>query len=274
MVQYKHQPAMFSLGGTKFYPAGVFTKEEKMGCNWIKACVCFLLFAALDVDAAYLANRSLLYGLKAPVVGWREKTITLPGGEEIELVWQWSNDGPGFWIGKCEVTQAQWYGVMGSSPSSLKAQNRAVEYVSWEDCQEFCRRAGKGLRLPTEKEWVEAQKAARRHGYKEASSYSDCKAIFKNHSWRLVCHMRDNVWEWCAEGVCRKDCESRSVNSKSCRSEGLGFRVCCSPGPLDKFHPNDVKAVLVAIPFLLLLFVCCRVDSVRRRKAKSGSTQV
>ena len=36
----------------------------------------------------------------------------------------------GFWMGKFEVTQAQWKAVMGAAPSDFKGPNRPVEQVS------------------------------------------------------------------------------------------------------------------------------------------------
>ena len=36
----------------------------------------------------------------------------------------------GFWLGKHEVTQAQWESIMGSNPSSFKGANLPVEKVS------------------------------------------------------------------------------------------------------------------------------------------------
>ena len=66
----------------------------------------------------------------------------------------------GFWLGKYEVTQAQWESVMGSNPSRFKncGANCPVERVSWEDVQAFIRKlngrsGGRGYRLPTEAEW-------------------------------------------------------------------------------------------------------------------------
>ena len=72
----------------------------------------------------------------------------------------------GFWMGKCEVTQAQWQAVMGSNPSYFKncGGNCPVEKVSWNEVQEFIgklngRSGGRRYRLPTEAEWENAARA-------------------------------------------------------------------------------------------------------------------
>lgn len=66
-----------------------------------------------------------------------------------------------FYIGKYEVTQAEWRRVMGSNHleplSNTGCDQCPVERVSWDDAQEFIRklnaRTGKQYRLPTEAEW-------------------------------------------------------------------------------------------------------------------------
>ena len=71
----------------------------------------------------------------------------------------------GFWLGKYEVTQSEWQGVMGTNPSKFSGCGQCpVEWVSWEDVQEFIRRLnavdGAGTyRLPTEAEWEYAARA-------------------------------------------------------------------------------------------------------------------
>ena len=69
----------------------------------------------------------------------------------------------GFWLGKYEVTQKQWQSVMGNNPSYFKSDDRPVENVSWEDCQEFVKKVNAqlncGARLPTEAEWEYACRA-------------------------------------------------------------------------------------------------------------------
>ena len=42
-----------------------------------------------------------------------------------------------FFIGKYEVTQAQWSAIMDNNPSEFKDNARPVETVSWNDVQAF-----------------------------------------------------------------------------------------------------------------------------------------
>ena len=42
-----------------------------------------------------------------------------------------------FFIGKYEVTQAQWSAIMDNNPSEFKDDIRPVERVSWNDIQAF-----------------------------------------------------------------------------------------------------------------------------------------
>jgi hypothetical protein len=79
----------------------------------------------------------------------------------IELVYVEGTDNlPSFYIGKYEVTQAQYQAIMGVNPSYLQAPNHPVENVSWDDAQKFITRlntrTGRNYRLPTLEEWVYA----------------------------------------------------------------------------------------------------------------------
>ena len=63
-----------------------------------------------------------------------------------------------FYMGKTEVTQAQWQAKMGNNPSYFSGQpNNPVEQVSWDTIQSF--NSATGLRLPTEAEWEYACRA-------------------------------------------------------------------------------------------------------------------
>ena len=121
-----------------------------------------------------------------------------------------------FYIGKYEVTQAQWRAVMGDNPSSFKncGTNCPVENISWDDATEFIRRLNEmndGLvyRLPSEAEWEYACRAGTTGEYagdwKEMAWFSEnsenrTHAVGQKQSnaWGLA-DMHGNVWEWCED---------------------------------------------------------------------------
>ena len=123
-----------------------------------------------------------------------------------------------FYIGKYEVTQAQWKAVMGSNPSKFTGDNNPVEQVSWNDIQEFITKlnaqTGKKYRLPTEAEWEYAARGGNQSkGYKYSGSNSigDVAWYYSNTSYNTypvgqktpnelgIYDMSGNVGEWCQD---------------------------------------------------------------------------
>ncbi len=139
-----------------------------------------------------------------------------------------------FYIGKTEVTQAQWKAVMGNNPSNFKGDNNPVEQVNWYDAVEFCNKLSEmeglqkcysgsgdntscnfkasGYRLPTEAEWEFAAKGGNQsRGYTysgsnnvgdvawySSNSGSKTQPVATNRANELGIHdMSGNVWEWC-----------------------------------------------------------------------------
>ena len=122
-----------------------------------------------------------------------------------------------FYLGKYEVTQAQWEAVMGNNPSQFKGDsNRPVEQVSWDDVQEFIRRlntkeSGARYRLPTEAEWEYAARAGSTTAYSfgdgvgqlgqyawydgNAGNTTHPVGQLQPNAWGLY-DMHGNVWEW------------------------------------------------------------------------------
>ena len=123
-----------------------------------------------------------------------------------------------YYIGKYEVTQELWEAVMGSNPSYFIGAQNPVEYVSWNDCQEFVSRlnslTGRTFRLPTEAEWEYAARGGNKSShYKYSGSGNiDDVAWYDNNSGDKtrpvgtkspnelgIYDMSGNVSEWCSD---------------------------------------------------------------------------
>jgi len=122
----------------------------------------------------------------------------------------------GFYMGRYEVTQSQWFDITGRNPSYFKNQkqsdDRPVEQVSWDDVQSFLkilnqRQDGFSYRLPTEAEWEYACRARKMddHGtelmfWGGGSSDNQTHPVGTRQPNAFGLYdMLGNVWEWCQD---------------------------------------------------------------------------
>ena len=132
------------------------------------------------------------------------KLMLIPAGKfmmgspaaSMKHEWQKTREGPQrqvtiskpFYMGIHEVTQAQWYAVMGTKPwrgkvSSKSGDDNAASCISWGNASKFCemlsKKIGKKVILPTEAQW----EYACRSGSKTAYCFGDDESRLGEYAW-------------------------------------------------------------------------------------------
>lgn len=143
---------------------------------------------------------------------------------------------PAFFMGKFEVTQAQWRAVaqlpqvkieLKADPSNFKGDDLPVENIIWEEALEFCDRltklTGRTYRLPSEAEWEYAARGGTTSPFAFGETITPdivnydgrypygaaAKGVFREKTIAPgslgvanpfgLYDMHGNLWEWCAD---------------------------------------------------------------------------
>ena len=185
-----------------------------------------------------------------------------------------------FYLGKYEVTQAQWEAAMGSNPSSFKDPAGPVENVSWHDARMFTERlngvsalrgryastpldvSGMTYTLPTEAQWEYACRAGTttafcfgdsedtlgEYAWHAANSGQTTHAVgqLKPNAWALTRYARKRLGVVCGLG---RGGQLRSVSADRSRRPSHGLDPHLSQrlvGPLLVCRPVGVSAQSLA----------------------------
>jgi formylglycine-generating enzyme required for sulfatase activity len=86
-----------------------------------------------------------------------------------------------FYMGKFELTQAQYEKVMGANPSTTKGEKLPVHNLPWQDAQDFCAKLSKTshriVELPTEAQWEYACRAGTTTAYCSGNQIADLNKV-------------------------------------------------------------------------------------------------
>ena len=201
---------------------------------------------SLGIEFVLIPAGNFMMGLSAANLG---ETYRMARKDYADFEQSWiDNEMPAhrveisedYWLGKTEVTQAQWEKVMGTNPSFNKScSDCPVERVSWEDAKEFIRKLneldnGFVYSLPTEAEWEYAARGGTNRlfaGNVEDMAWHSGNSEIATHpvesrlpnSFGLY-DIHGNVEEWC-EDLYQLYPDSKSENEEAATSVIKNLRV-------------------------------------------------
>ena len=200
-------PSLFEFDVVTINNQGQETQKERCYAQYITES----LESKLSLEMVYIPGGKFMMGS--------------PGGRKEEKP-QHEVTVPSFFMGKFQITQAQWKAIASQKdlkvkrdleldPSNFKGDDRPVEQVSWDDAVEFCQRLSKQTRteyrLPSEAEWEYACRAGTTTAYYFGEKITDnlvnhygtvgkttAVGEFTPNAFGLY-DMHGNVWEWCED---------------------------------------------------------------------------
>lgn len=149
-------------------------------------------------------------------------------------------------VGRYPVTRFEWQQVQNESNEESKWPDMPRTGVSWNDCQDWLRKAGGDLRFLNQSEWEYACRSGTKSRYFWGDILDDKYLWYRENSqllkWKVSQHqsqcnafglvdMIGHVWEWCSG--------KRYGYSPAGRQE---FRVCRGASFLDSKELMDPKA--------------------------------
>jgi formylglycine-generating enzyme required for sulfatase activity len=178
-----------------------------------------------------------------------------------------------FYLGKIEITQAQWKAFMRINPSNFKNDELPAENMSWHDAVKFCQmlslKTGIEYRLPTEAEWEYACRAGSNKQFSFGDTINaeivnyDSSAPFGNapkaeyrettlpggklgmaNAFGLY-DMHGNVYEWCAD-TWHENYQGAPTDGSAWTKGGVGFKRVLRGGAWDVNAYNCRAAYRIA----------------------------
>ncbi|WP_293111705.1 SUMF1/EgtB/PvdO family nonheme iron enzyme [Moorena sp. SIO4G3] len=210
----------FSFQVVTVNPRGAIIKGENKQASYFTQN----LGNGVDLDMVYIPAGSFLMGSPE---GERESLDRERPQHQVTI--------QPFFLGKYQVTQAQWRAVanlpkikrdLKPDPSYFPGDNRPVEQVNWYDAVEFCDRlshhTGTEYRLPSEAEWEYACRAGtttpfhygetittKLANYNGNYTYAEeAEGEYREETTSVgrfppngfgLYDMHGNVWEWCGD---------------------------------------------------------------------------
>jgi formylglycine-generating enzyme required for sulfatase activity len=196
-----------------------------------------------------------------------------------------------FYLGKTEVTQAQYEALTGKNPSYYKGADRPVEQVDWEEAQAYAERLTKArndkhlCRLPTEAEWEYScrggRSSAKPFGIGDGRALSSREANFhgnfpyggaeKGPSLLSTCpvgsypanalglfDMHGNVCEWCADWFALYPAGAVTNPTGPKESSGRVFRGGCWSGRAGECRAADHRGIAPSLRSVIVGFRLAR----------------